>query len=66
VRADRDDGREAYVERVVLAELDRRAHAYVDVSDASAWSEALADLEQARDDLDAMRRDVDARRRLVS
>jgi DNA invertase Pin-like site-specific DNA recombinase len=64
VRADRDDGLEAYVESVVRAELDRRAHSYSDVSDLGAFEQALEELEQARDDLDAMRRDTDARRRL--
>src|SRR3954451_10707646 len=64
VRADRDDGLEAYVEGVVCAELDRRARSYVDVSDAAALADAVEELERARDDLDAMRQDVDARRRL--
>lgn len=64
VRADRVDGLEAYVEGVVCAELDRRARTYVDVSDAEAFQEALAELEQARDDLDLLRHDTQARRRL--
>ena len=64
VRADRDDGLEAYVEAVVHAELDARVHSYVDVSDAAALAEAVDELERARDDLDAMRHDVEARRRL--
>jgi hypothetical protein len=40
VRADRDDGLEAYVERVVRAELDRRAGRYLDVSDSGAFQTA--------------------------
>src|SRR3954451_15164968 len=64
VRADRDDGLEAYVEGIVCAELDRRARTYRDVSDVAVLRDAADELERARDDLDAMRRSTDARRRL--
>jgi recombinase-like zinc beta ribbon protein/recombinase len=50
IRADRDDGLEAYVEAVVCRELDRRARSYVEVSDSEAMASALAQLDEARDD----------------
>jgi hypothetical protein len=64
IRADRDDGLEAYVERVVCAELEHRAGSYLEVSDVGAFHQAVEELERAREDLDTMRRDTDARRRL--
>jgi site-specific DNA recombinase len=64
VRADGEDALEAYVESIVVRELDRRASSYVAVSDTDALSDALAQLEAAKADLDAMRSDTAARRRL--
>jgi DNA invertase Pin-like site-specific DNA recombinase len=64
VRADGDDAIEAYVERVVCGELERRARSYVEVADSDAMADALSQLEEAREDLEAMRRDTAARRRL--
>jgi len=64
VRADGSDALEAYVERVVCGELERRAGSYVGVADSVALSEALAELDAARQDLEAMRQDASARRRL--
>jgi len=64
VRADGADALEAYVETAVSAELERRAGCHVGVADSDALTEALAELDAAREDLDAMRRDASARRRL--
>ena len=64
VRADRDDGLEAYVESVVLTELDRLQRTFVDVPDSAELEGALAALEAAQQDLDEMRLDTAARRRL--
>ena len=64
IRADGDDGLEAYVEAVVCGELDRHVGSYVELSDSEALAEAVAQLDEAREDLDAMRRDTAARRRL--
>jgi hypothetical protein len=64
IRADGPDALEAYVERVVCDELERRAASYVGVPDSEALTEALAELDGAREDLEAMRRDVSACRRL--
>ncbi len=64
VRADGSDALEAYVETVVCRELERRAGSYVGVADSDALTEALAELDAARQDLEAMRRDSSARRRL--
>jgi hypothetical protein len=51
---------------VVCAELERRAASYVGVADSDALSDALAELDAAREALEAMRRDASARRRLGS
>jgi len=64
VRADRDDGLEAYVERVVIAELERHHRTFVEVGDTAELDVALADLDVAQQDLDEMRSDTTARRRL--
>jgi hypothetical protein len=64
VRADGEDALEAYVERVVCAELQRRAGFYVGIADSDALTQALAEFDAARADLETMRRDVTARRRL--
>jgi hypothetical protein len=64
VRADGEDALEAYVEGVVCAELERRAGSYVGVPDSDALTDALRELDAAREDLEAMRNDVSARRRL--
>jgi hypothetical protein len=64
IRGDGDDALEAYVEALVCRELDRRAGAFVAVSDSQALGNALADLDAAREDLESMRADVQARRRL--
>jgi DNA invertase Pin-like site-specific DNA recombinase len=64
VRADGEDAIEAYVERLVGRELERRAATYVEVSDSAALGEAYAQLEQAREDLEQMRQDAGSRRRL--
>jgi DNA invertase Pin-like site-specific DNA recombinase len=66
VRADRDDGLEAYVERVVCAELDRLADSYYGVSDVDAVRAAEAQLHEAQAELEELRADVTARRRLGS
>jgi hypothetical protein len=52
------------VEDLVCAELAGCAGTYVGVADSDALSEALAEVEAAREDLEAMRQDVAARRRL--
>jgi hypothetical protein len=52
------------VEEVVCGELEHRAASYVGVADSDALTEALAELDAAREDLEAMRRDASARRRL--
>jgi site-specific DNA recombinase len=64
IRADGDDALEAYVEALICHELDRRASAFVGVSDSQALADALAALDAAREDLEDMRADVEARRRL--
>jgi hypothetical protein len=52
------------VETVVCAELEHRAVSYVGIADSDALTEALAELDAAREDLEAMRRDASAGRRL--
>jgi site-specific DNA recombinase len=64
IRADGGDALEAYVEAIVCGELDRRARSYVEVSDSDAMTQALAELDEAREDLEDMRCDTAARRRL--
>jgi site-specific DNA recombinase len=53
VRADGDDGLEAYIESVVCAELDRRAETYTSVDDSDSLAEAIANLDIAEEELDA-------------
>lgn len=52
------------METVVCHELERRAACCAGVADSDALTEALAELDAAREDLEEMRRDVSARRRL--
>ncbi|WP_187368779.1 recombinase family protein [Baekduia soli] len=64
IRADRQDGVEAYVERVVCAELDRLVGTYESVDDVASLADAIVALTDARADLEAFRQDTSARRRL--
>lgn len=64
VRADRDDGLEAYVQRLVCAELDRRALAFDGRRDTGELDAATAQLQGASADVEDLRRDTFARRRL--
>jgi DNA invertase Pin-like site-specific DNA recombinase len=66
IRADRDDGLEAYVENVVMRELERRRErgAFDDVDDSGAHAEAVTALDAAREDLAAIQSDTTAVRRL--
>jgi hypothetical protein len=64
IRADHDDGLEAYIERVVTEELDRRAKTFSSVQDTSDLVNAVAELEAATADLEDIRHDTSAKRRL--
>jgi len=64
VRADADDGLEAYIEQVVCDELDRRAHTFSSTHDTHDLATAIAELEAATADLEDLRQDTTAKRRL--
>lgn len=65
IRGDGDDGLEAYVEGVVIAELERLQRTFTEVTDTEELAAALAELDSAQRDLDEMRNDTTARRRLA-
>lgn len=64
VRADADDGLEAFVERVVCEELDRQAERFASAQDSTELAQAIAEHDAAVADLNELRQDVTARRRL--
>ena len=64
VRADGDAGLEEYVERLVDAELDRRAAQLLGSQNTDELATAIAEHQAAAADVEALRQDVTARRRL--